>query len=98
MAWTAKTRERYRPRGGTGYPSDLTEAQLALIAPLIPLPKPGGRPRKVDIHAVVNALPYLLGTGCQWRMLPRDFPPWRTVYDYFYKWRRDSVWDRSHDT
>ena len=98
MAWTAKTRERYRPRGGAGYPSDLTDAQFALIAPLIPPPKPGGRPRAVDIRVVVNAILYLVRSGCQWRMLPKDFPPWRTVYDYFYKWRRDGVWDRIHDT
>jgi putative transposase len=63
------------------YPTDLTDAQWALIAPLIPPLKPGGRPREVDVREVVNALFYLTRRGCAWRLLPHDFPPWSTVHD-----------------
>ena len=76
----------------TGYPSDLSAAQWALIEPHLPPPKPGGRPRHIDMHAVVNAIFYLVRTGCQWRLLPNDFPPWGTVWWYF----RDGVWVRLH--
>lgn len=61
------------------YASDLNDAQWALIERNIPPARPGGRPRRVDIRAVVNAIFYLLRTGCQWRLLPKDFPPWGTV-------------------
>jgi putative transposase len=54
--------------------------------------KPGGRPRSIDVRAVVNAIFYLLRTGCQWRLLPREFPPWPTVYYYFRRWEQESVW------
>jgi len=76
------------------YPSDLTEAQWALIEPLIPPPKPGGRPRTVDVREVINAIFYLTRTGCPWRMLPREFPPWGTVHYYARRWRLDGTWER----
>jgi transposase len=62
------------------YPSDLTEAQWALIAPLIPAAEPGGRYRAVDMHEIVNGILYVLRSGCSWRMLPHDLPPWGTVH------------------
>jgi len=81
----------------TDYPSDLTDAQFALIEPLLPAAKPGGRPRTTNLHDVVNAILYLNRTGCQWRALPKDYPPWSTVSDYFRAWRRDGVWQRVND-
>lgn len=79
------------------YPSDLSDAQWAELAPLLPAAKPGGRPRTVDLREVVNGILYVLRSGCAWRMLPRDFPPRGTVYDYFLAWRRDGTWARVHD-
>ena len=80
----------------TAYPSDLSAAQWALIEPYLPPSKPGGRPRQTDMCAVVNAIFYLLRTGCQWRFLPKDFPPWGTVWWYFRWWHREGVWVRLH--
>ncbi|MGI9502412.1 MAG: transposase [Geminicoccaceae bacterium] len=79
-----------------GYPSDWSAAQWALIEPHLPPPKPGGRPRHIDMHAVVNAIFYLLRTGCQWRLLPNDFPPWGTVWWNFRSWREEGIWARLH--
>jgi putative transposase len=79
------------------YPSDLTDAQWAILEPWIPLPRPGGRPRKTDTREVVNAIFYLTREGCSWRALPHDFPPWKTVYNYFERWQRDGTWDRFLD-
>jgi putative transposase len=79
------------------YPSDLTEAQWEAIKDLVPAPKPGGRPAKYSRCAILNALLYLARTGCQWRSLPHDFPPWRIVYWYFMSWRDDGTLDRIHD-
>jgi putative transposase len=76
------------------YPSDLTDAQWALLGPWIPPPRPGGRPRKTDMREVVNAIFYLTREGCSWRALPHDFPPWKTVYNYFEAWTRNGTWDR----
>src|SRR5215217_7728158 len=76
------------------YPSDLTDAQWAVLEPWIPPPRPGGRPRKTDMREVVNAIFYLTREGCSWRALPHDFPPWKTVYNYFEAWRDDGTWDR----
>src|SRR5215472_3375454 len=78
------------------YPSDLTDAQWALIAPHIPA-STGGRPRQTDMRDVVDAILYILRTGCQWRYLPIDFPPKSTVWRYFDRWRRDGTLDRIHD-
>src|SRR5579872_529769 len=75
------------------YPTDLTDAQWAFVDQWIPLARPGGRPRKTDMRAVVNALCYLTREGCTWRALPHDFPPWKTVYNYFQAWTRDGTWD-----
>src|SRR5664279_2154446 len=76
------------------YPSDLTDAQWQLIQPLLPAAKSGGRPRKIDLCDVVNAIFYLNREGCTWRALPHDFPHWRTVYDYFAAWKHDGTWER----
>jgi putative transposase len=76
------------------YPSDLTDAQWALLEPWIPPPRPGGRPRKTAMREVVNAIFYLVREGCTWRALPHDFPPWKTVYNYFEDWKRDGTWDQ----
>src|SRR5579862_8085198 len=78
------------------YPSDLTDAQSALIEPQLPV-YPGGRPRKTDLRDVVDAVFYLLRTGCQWRYLPKDFPPKSTVWRYFDQWRHNGTLDTIHD-
>jgi putative transposase len=79
------------------YPSDMTDAQWQYLAPLVPTAKPGGRPRSVDIRAVVDAIFSRTKTGCQWRQMPRDFPPWSTVAGYYRIWRRDGTWQIIHD-
>ena len=76
----------------TTYPSDLTDEQFAIIVPLIPPAKPGGRPREVDMRDIVEGIFYINRSGCQWRMLPHDFPQWSTVYSYFRRWRIDGTW------
>jgi transposase len=81
----------------TDYPSDLTDGQFARVEPLLPKAKPGGRPRSVNLHDVVNGILYVNRTGCQWRALPKDYPPWSTCYDYFRAWRRAGVWRRVND-
>ncbi len=79
------------------YPSDLTEAQWQLIRRRIPTGKPGGRRRSVDTSEVVNAIQYVIRTGCSWRQLPHDFPPWQTVYYYFRRFKQDGTWKKVHD-
>jgi putative transposase len=79
------------------YPTDLTDAQWALIAALVPAAKPGGRPRSAEMREVVDAIVYVLRNGITWRALPHDFPPWKTVYHYFRAWRLDGTWERIHD-
>src|SRR5918997_4463447 len=79
------------------YPTDLTDAQWEVLAPLIPPPRSGGRPRRVDMRWVVNAIVYIDRTGCQWRMLPRGYPNWKTVYWYFSRWQDDGTWERITD-
>ena len=81
-----------------GYPSDLTDEPWAILAPLIPQPHDNCRPRQVDMREVINAILYLLRTGCAWRYLPNDLPAYRTVYYYFAKWRKCGVWRKIHDT
>lgn len=95
--WTTEQRRRYERRG-LRYPSDLTDAEWALIAPLIPPAKRGGRRRSIDLREVVQGLLYLLETGCQWRHLPKDFPPRSTVWDYFDLWSYDGTLARIHET
>ncbi len=74
------------------YNTDLSDAAWALVVPLLPTALPGGRPRTTDIRTVVNAIFYLLRTGCQWRLLPQEFPIWGTVYHYFRTWKNDGIW------
>ena len=81
----------------SAYPSDLTDEQWDIIRPLVPPDRSGGRPRKVDIRRVIDAILYINRTGCQWRMLPHDFPKWKLVSYYFYTWRDAKVWTRIHD-
>ena len=78
------------------YPSDLSDGQWALIEPLMPKPKTGGRPHTVDMREVVNGILYDLRTGCSWRQHPHDFPPRGTVCWYFWTWRREGVWEDIH--
>jgi putative transposase len=80
-----------------GYPSDLSDAEWHAIRRLLPASKPGGRPRTTDLRAVLNAIFYVLRSGCAWRMLPHDFPPYSTVYMYFKQWQEDGVWEKIHD-
>jgi putative transposase len=79
------------------YPTDLTDEQWARIAPSIPPAMPGGRRRTVNVREVVNAILYFVRTGCQWRNLPHDFPPWGTVHYYYRRWRLDGTWQKVHD-
>lgn len=79
------------------YPSDLGDSEWRTICPLLPKAKSGGRPRTTDLRAIVNAIFYVLRSGCSWRMLPRDFPPYQTVYMYFKQWEKDGVWEKVHD-
>src|SRR5436190_13879642 len=91
--WTKEHRRIYR-REGDGYPSDLRDAEWTRLEPLIPKALPDGRPRKTDMRAAMNAILYLLRTGCPWRYLPSDsFPPRSTVYNISRKFQRDGVWE-----
>ena len=91
--WTEITREKYR-RDELRYASDTRAAEWAQIAPLLPAPRRLGRPRERDLRSIVDAILYLVWTGCQWRALPREFPPRSTVQGYFYRWRDDGTWQR----
>ena len=92
---TAQTKltRRQHDRNGDKYASDMNDAEWALIAPSMPPPKTTGRPRTTRLRDVVDALLYIATTGCQWRMLPNDFPPVSTVRGYFYAWRDDGLLD-----
>ena len=85
-------------RGRLRYPSDLNDAEWALIAPLIPPARRGGRRRSVNVREVLNAIFYVLSTGCQWQALPKDLPPKSTAYFYFNLWDWDGTLERIHDT
>jgi putative transposase len=91
MPWTEITRRDYR-RDGLHFASDTTDAEWGLLEPFMPRPTGIGRPRTVDLRAVVNAILYVLMAGCQWRGLPKEFPPRSTVQGYFYRWRNDGTW------
>ena len=80
------------------YPTDLTDNQWAILEPLIPDAKPGGRPRKADKRRIVEAILYQLRAGSAWRLLPHDFPPWQTVYYYLRRWQAEGVWATVHHT
>src|ERR1700760_550365 len=91
--WTKITRLKYE-RDAERYASDLTDAEWALIEPHMPAVKRLGRPRETELRAVWDAILYIARTGCQWRMLPKDFPPFTTVQGYFYDWRDDGLFER----
>jgi len=93
MVWSEITRAQYQRRG-LRYASDMTDAEWRLIARQLPPRRRIGRPRKVDLREVVEAILYVLSTGCQWRALPREFPPYSTVQSYFYAWRDTGLWRR----
>src|SRR5215203_3382527 len=76
------------------YPTDLSDAEWSYIEPHLPTPTGHGRPRTHSLREILNAVFYLLKSGCQWRLLPHDFPRWPTVYHYFRKWRLDGTWER----
>jgi transposase len=95
--WTIENRPRY-DRDKLRYPSDLTDEEWSHIEPLIPPAKHGGRHREVNVREVVNAIMYLLSTGCQWRYIPKDLPPRSTVHDYFVRWDDDGTLEKIHHT
>src|SRR5215213_313789 len=80
------------------YPTDLTGRQWNCIKDLIPAAKSGGRPRSLEMRQVINAILFIVVTGAQWRMVPKEYPKWQSVYAYFRKWRDDGTWQRLHDT
>jgi transposase len=93
MPWTETTRVEYQ-RKGLRYASDLNDAEWRLISRWMPRRRRRGRPREVDLREVVQAILYILSTGCQWRALPSEFPPYSTVQGYFYAWRDSGRWQR----
>ena len=93
MPWTETTRTDYL-RSGLRYASDMTDAEWRLIARRLPPRRRLGRPREVDLRQVIEAILFILSTGCQWRALPREFPPYSTVQGYFYAWRDTGLWQR----
>jgi transposase len=97
MAWTEITRAKYR-REGLRYASDMTDAEWAVIGPRLPPAAGRGRPRNTPLREVVNAIFYIAQSCCQWRLLPKDFPPFTTVQYYFYQWRASGLWSSiNHD-
>ena len=93
--WTTEQRQAHE-RAGLRYPSDLTDAEWALVAPFIPPAKRGGRKRTVGVREVLNGVFYVLATGCQWRALPKDLPPKSTAHDYLTLWAWDGTLRRLH--
>jgi transposase len=93
--WTIKNRPRY-DRGKLRYPSDLTDEEWALVEPLIPPAKWGGRKREVNVREIVNGIMYVLSTGCQWRYVPKDLPPKSTLHDYLDLWNYDGTLETIH--
>ena len=91
MPWTDITRVEYK-RSPARYPSDLTDEEWALIGPLLPPAKPGGRPRPTNLRDVMDGILYIASSGCQWRMLPKCLPPLSTVQHHFYDWRGSGLW------
>jgi transposase len=79
------------------YPTDLTDKEWELIAPYVPVAKPGGRPETYPKREILNGIFYILRGGCAWRLLPHDFPPWQIVYHYFWLWKKDGTWRVMHD-
>ena len=97
MPWTEITRPDYDRRGGR-YASDSTDAEWALVKPFMPAKSKVGRPRRTNLRSVWNAIQYIASTGCQWAMLPKDFPPFTTVQYYFYRLRDSGMLDILNDT
>jgi transposase len=95
--WTPRHR-RAADRRGLRYPSDLTDAEWALVEPLIPPAKRGGRRREVNVREVLNGIFYVLSTGCQWNAIPKDLPPKSTIYDDLDLWDWDRTLERIHHT
>ena len=93
--WTPEHR-RAADRRGLRYPSDLTDAEWALVEPMIPPAKHGGRRRAVNIREVLNGIFYVLSTGCQWNAIPKDLPPKSTIYDYLDLWDWNGTLERIH--
>ena len=93
MVWTEITRPKYR-RDGLRYASDTTDEEWAVIALYMPGPRRRGRPRTTALRAVTDAIFYIAQSGCQWRLLPKEFPPYTTVQRYFYRWRDDGTWQK----
>src|SRR3981081_1505089 len=91
--WTEITRRKYE-RAGERYASDLTDAEWAVMQPHMPAVKRWGRPRETELRSVLDAILYIARTGCQWRMLPKEFPPFTTVQGYFYDWRDDGLFEK----
>lgn len=96
MSWTEITREQYR-RDGLRYASDMTDEEWKLIEPLMPAQCRRGRPREISLRVVMNAILYIAASGCQWRALPKDFPPCSTIQYYFYRWRGSGLWRTIND-
>lgn len=84
------------PRTRKAYPSDLRDAEWALLEPVVPAVKPGGRPARHRRREIVNGIYYVVRGGNQWRAMPHDLPPWQTVYYYFRIWRNDGTWEAIH--
>src|SRR5215204_5306418 len=78
------------------YLTDLSDAEWTYLKDHLPTPKASGRPRVHTLREILNAIFYIVRSGCAWRLLPHDFPPWRTVYHYFRQWRLDVTWERMH--
>src|SRR5215211_6602528 len=95
MPWAASARRQYA-RLAARYATDLTDAEFALVAPHLPAPSRVGRPREVDLREVLDAILYLLRTGCPWRLLPKEFPPKSTVFGYFRRLWEDGTWPTLH--
>jgi transposase len=93
MVWTEITRRKYR-RDGLRYASDTTDEEWAVISLFMPSESRRGRPRTTALRAVTDAIFYIAQTGCQWRLLPKEFPPYTTVQRYFYRWRDDGTWQK----
>ena len=80
--------------GSKRYSTDLSDAEWEYLRTYLPTPRKRGRPRTHSLRAILDAIFYVLKSGCPWRLLPRDFPPWKTVYDWFRRWRIDGTWER----
>jgi transposase len=95
--WKPEHRIAAIERRGLRYPSDMSDAEWELVAPLIPPARRGGRPRDVNVREVLNAIFYVLATGCQWQALPKDLPPKSTAHHYFMLWDWDGTLERIHE-